>query len=355
MTECQVCGPIDSSQGTAMNKIQHGIHFLIHWRHPAPPNKTTSHPGNPHLLIGSRNLMSNTGEMKREGSPHASLLKEATELLGKSEEDAVARWSALPTAALLSEIEKHQDLIKALEKSLPQTESSPCDEEPDGPTEKLDDLNPADWEVPPHCIPIHADVTQYNWNRLSEACQFDVVMMDPPWLLATSNPTRGVALGYGQLTNKDIMALPIPKLQTNGLLFIWVINSSYDFAIGLFKQWGYKIVDEVVWVKLTVNRRLAKSHGYYLQHAKEVCLVGMKGKPANMRTSVGSDVIMSERRGQSQKPEEIYELAEQLVPGGKYLEIFARKNNLRNFWVSIGNEVCMGVDIAAASRRSHET
>lgn len=24
---------------------------------------------------------------------------------------------------------------------------------------------------------------------------------------------------------------------------------------------------------------------------------------------------------------------------GKYLEIFARKNNLRNFWVSIGNEV----------------
>lgn len=24
---------------------------------------------------------------------------------------------------------------------------------------------------------------------------------------------------------------------------------------------------------------------------------------------------------------------------GKYLEIFARKNNLRNYWVSIGNEV----------------
>jgi mRNA (2'-O-methyladenosine-N6-)-methyltransferase len=27
-----------------------------------------------------------------------------------------------------------------------------------------------------------------------------------------------------------------------------------------------------------------------------------------------------------------------LVPG-KYLEIFARKNNLRNYWVSVGNEV----------------
>lgn len=32
----------------------------------------------------------------------------------------------------------------------------------------------------------------------------------------------------------------------------------------------HRVVDEVVWVKMTVNRRLAKSHGYYLQHAKEV-------------------------------------------------------------------------------------
>lgn len=34
---------------------------------------------------------------------------------------------------------------------------------------------------------------------------------------------------------------------------------------------------------------------------------------------VGSDVIISERRGQSQKPEEIYDLIEQLVPGGGLL------------------------------------
>ncbi len=31
---------------------------------------------------------------------------------------------------------------------------------------------------------------------------------------------------------------------------------------------------------------------------------------------VGSDVIYAERRGQSQKPEEIYQLIEELVPGG---------------------------------------
>jgi hypothetical protein len=37
-----------------------------------------------------------------------------------------------------------------------------------------------------------------------------------------------------------------------------------------------RIVDDVTWVKRTVNHRLAKSHGYYLQHAKESCLIGVK-------------------------------------------------------------------------------
>lgn len=55
----------------------------------------------------------------------------------------------------------------------------------------------------------------------------------------------------------------------------------------------YTYVEEIVWVKMTTNRRLAKSHGYYLQHAKEVCLVGKKGDdPEGMRSNILSDVIM---------------------------------------------------------------
>lgn len=204
----------------------------------------------------------------------------------------------------------------------------------------LDDVDPSEWQVPKHCIPIHANVTTYDWTELSKACQFDVIMMDPPWQLATANPTRGVALGYSQLTDRDIQDLPIPQLQRNGLLFIWVINAKYQFTLDLFEQWGYTLVDEIVWVKMTVNRRLAKSHGFYLQHAKEVCLVGKRGDDIpGMKKGVKSDIIYSERRGQSQKPEEIYELIEEMVPNGKYLEIFGRKNNLRDFWCTVGNEV----------------
>jgi len=51
-------------------------------------------------------------------------------------------------------------------------------------------------QVPPHCVPIHANVTTYNWDALAAAAQFDVIMMDPPWALATANPSRGVSLGY---------------------------------------------------------------------------------------------------------------------------------------------------------------
>jgi mRNA m6A methyltransferase catalytic subunit len=49
----------------------------------------------------------------------------------------------------------------------------------------------------------------------------------------------GVALGYSQLTDADIQALPVPSLQASGLLFVWVINAKYKFTLDLFERWGY--------------------------------------------------------------------------------------------------------------------
>jgi len=55
---------------------------------------------------------------------------------------------------------------------------------------------------------------------------------------------------------------------------------------------------------------------------------------------VGSDVIYSERRGQSQKPTEIYEMIEEIFgEKGRFLEIFGRRHNLRSKWTTIGNEL----------------
>jgi hypothetical protein len=101
--------------------------------------------------------------------------------------------------------------------------------------------DPSEWRVPPHSVPIHANVTTFDWPALAAAAQFDAVLMDPPWRLAAANPTRGVALGYSQLDDASIAALPVPALQRGGgLLFVWVINAKYKFTLDLFDSWGYE-------------------------------------------------------------------------------------------------------------------
>lgn len=66
----------------------------------------------------------------------------------------------------------------------------------------------------------------------------------------------------------------------------------------MMEKWGYTLVDEITWVKKTVNGKVAPGHGFYLQHAKESCLIGVKGDVSKIaRNNVASDVIFSERRG----------------------------------------------------------
>lgn len=127
------------------------------------------------------------------------------------------------------------------------------------------------------------------------------------------------------------------------LHLIWLNNGATGkinlfILIYLFFNYLFRYCDEIVWIKQTVNGKIAKGHGYYLQHTKETCLIGIKGNPVYSK-SVFGDVIFSKRRGQSQKPEETYDIIERLVPNGYYLEIFGRRNNLRNNWVTIGNEI----------------
>lgn len=50
---------------------------------------------------------------------------------------------------------------------------------------------------------------------------FDVIMMDPPWQLSSSQPSRGVAIAYDSLSDDHIMNIQVEKLQTDGFIFIW--------------------------------------------------------------------------------------------------------------------------------------
>lgn len=250
---------------------------------------------------------------------------------------------------MLKEVKKH---IKTLEKCFFEEEDSEKEEELKvlNNNSKHDEALQA-FKSQSHmkqfwCIPLSVNVTSFDFQKLADKQMkfggrlFDVITIDPPWQLSSANPTRGVAIAYDTLNDKEILNMPFDKIQTDGFLFIWVINAKYRFALQMMEEFGYKLVDEIAWVKQTVNGKIAKGHGYYLQHAKETCLVGVKGNVKDKaRFNIESDVIFSQRRGQSQKPEEIYEIVEALVPNGYYLEIFGRRNNLHNGWVTIGNEL----------------
>ncbi|KAK8803983.1 hypothetical protein WA171_000076 [Blastocystis sp. BT1] len=205
-----------------------------------------------------------------------------------------------------------------------------------------------DFEVPVNSVGINADIRTFDWRRFGRVQReltghlFDVVMMDPPWHLSSADPCRGVAIKYQQLDDESIASIPIHLIQDDGLLFLWTINAKYTTALRIIQNWGYVLIGDISWVKLSARNFVIQSNGFYLQHAKETCFVAKKGNcNALDKTKIGlvKDVIFSKRKGQSQKPNEIYSIIESLVPNGYYVEIFGRRNNLRNDWVTIGNEI----------------
>lgn len=61
------------------------------------------------------------------------------------------------------------------------------------------------------------------------------------------------------------------------------------------------------------------------------------GEHVEYHSKISNNIIFSPVRNKSQKPVELYEIIELMMPGAKKVEIFARNNNLRHGWFSIGN------------------
>lgn len=76
-------------------------------------------------------------------------------------------------------------------------------------------------------------------------------------------------------------------------------------AISL-ELWGYKRVEEIIWVKTNQLQRIIRTGrtGHWLNHSKEHCLVGIKGHP-DVNRNIDTDVIVAEVRETSRKPDEV--------------------------------------------------
>lgn len=193
------------------------------------------------------------------------------------------------------------------------------------------------------------NVLTFDWDKFiakhrvfAGGSLFDVIVTDPPWTLATEKSTRGVALNYDQINDKVLLnKVPFHKLMNpNGVIFMWVINAKMCWAMDWLKEQGYKVIECITWLKMSTNRLMARGHGYYLQHAKEDCLIAVKGNVSHFKWENITASFAAEKRSQSQKPSDFYDMIESFAPkGSHFLEVFGRRNNLRNGWVTIGNQL----------------
>ena len=171
--------------------------------------------------------------------------------------------------------------------------------------------------------------------------QYKVIYADPPWYFKSYSDKgegRNATKHYQCLNLSDIISLPIGDItQGNSTLIMWVTDPFLQLAFKVIEAWGftYKTV-AFTWVKQNKNNNnYFKGLGYWTRANPEMALLATKGKPRRISSNV-DQLIVSNRREHSRKPDELYERIESLLEG-PYLELFAR--NRRKNWDSWGNEV----------------
>lgn len=177
---------------------------------------------------------------------------------------------------------------------------------------------------------------QCDLRYLDMSClgKFSVIMADPPWDIHMELP-------YGTMSDDEMRELGVPALQDDGLIFLWVTGRAMELGRECLKLWGYERVDELIWVKTNQLQRIIRTGrtGHWLNHGKEHCLVGLKGKPKNLNRGLDCDVIVAEVRATSHKPDEVYGIIERLSPGTRKIELFGRQHNVQPNWLTIGNQL----------------
>lgn len=173
--------------------------------------------------------------------------------------------------------------------------------------------------------------------------KFATILADPPWRFQNKTgkmaPEHKRLSRYRTLSFEEIEDLPVGDMATGTAhLYLWVPNALLPQGLNVMQRWGFTYKTNLIWYKVRKDGGPdRRGVGFYFRNVTEMILFGVCGKKARTLPPGRSqeNILLSQKREHSRKPDEQYELIESCSPG-PYLELFAR--GARSGWVSWGNQ-----------------
>lgn len=173
--------------------------------------------------------------------------------------------------------------------------------------------------------------------------KFRTVLADPPWQFQNRTgkmaPEHKRLSRYPTMTLREICDLPVEAIVADTAhLYLWVPNALLPEGLKVMENWGFSYKSNIVWYKIRKDGGPdRRGVGFYFRNVTEVLLFGVRGK--NARTMqlgrTQENIISTQKREHSRKPDEQYPLIEGCSPGPR-LEMFAR--GPRVGWTVWGNQ-----------------
>jgi N6-adenosine-specific RNA methylase IME4 len=186
-----------------------------------------------------------------------------------------------------------------------------------------------------------------NFLKTCKGKAFSTLLADPPWQF--QNRTGKVApehrrlSRYQTMTLDDIKSLPVAAVAAETAhLYLWVPNALPPEGLEVLSAWGFQYKSNIIWHKIRKDGGSdGRGVGFYFRNVTEILLFGVRGRNARTLAPGRSQVNMlqTQKREHSRKPDEQYELIESCSPG-PYLELFSR--GVRQGWTVWGNQADEG-------------
>lgn len=176
-----------------------------------------------------------------------------------------------------------------------------------------------------------------------EKRKFATVLADPPWQFQNRTgkmaPEHKRLSRYPTMTLQEIKDLPVEAIvKDTAHLYLWVPNALLADGLQVMDHWGFTYKTNLIWYKIRKDGGPdRRGVGFYFRNVTEMILFGVRGKNARTLQPGRSqeNIISSQKREHSRKPDEQYNIIES-CSSGPFIELFAR--GPRKGWFVWGNQ-----------------